>query len=382
MSLTRLHMKHHVTAALAISVAALTATACTQQANDTTEVSLMLTAEGDQTLHRTQQSMTFQTTGGETHTVRYGDIMAAVVTIDEIYLQGGGNGNGNDNNSNNGNNSSGNNTSEDTTDNELEATDDSAPQGNGSRVILRSQPVTTDLLTLSDNVAELVDGVAVTSARYGQLRMVISGGYIAVDNGDGSSAVYATSSDYPGLPDGLSVDGELHMPSYDTSGLKVTLPQDQLDIEGEQQIILVSFDVTETFGREAGNSGRWVMDPSVKADNIEFTGTVTVVAQLDESQAEGEMALPVDEAGEVVGVYVGLTDAEGMQRLAPLVQAEGGQYVATFNFVNPNDGPFGVELVTDGVLTLDVAQELPMSVTLASGQSADVPLTITGVTQQ
>jgi hypothetical protein len=172
---------------------------------------------------------------GETTQVRVlltdapGDIMAAVVTISEVYLQGGEEG----------------------------------------RVTLRDDEFTTDLLTLANDFAVLVEGADVPSDVYEQLRFVVTGAYIQVDNGDETSSIFATSEDYAGLPEGSVVDGVLQTPSFDQSGLKVNLPQDDLALEGESTTWLVDFDVAESFGQEAGGSGQWVMSPVITGTAVE-----------------------------------------------------------------------------------------------------------------
>ena len=126
-----------------------------------------------------------------------GDVKAAVVTISQVYMQG-------------------------------------SSQGDepGSRVILRDTPITTDLLTLANSTAELVKDGVVPAGTYGQLRFVITGGYIEIDNGNGTSSIYASSPNYAGLPQGATVTGALQMPSYATSGIKVNLPA-HLDLIAE-----------------------------------------------------------------------------------------------------------------------------------------------------
>lgn len=172
---------------------------------------------------------------GETTQVRVlltdapGDIQAAVVTISEVYLQGGDEG----------------------------------------RVTLRDDEFTTDLLTLADDFEVLVDGADVPSDVYGQLRFVVTGAYIQVDNGDETSSIFATSEDYAGLPVGAVVDGVLQTPSFDQSGLKVNLPQEELTLEGESATWLVDFDVTQSFGQQAGGSGQWVMHPVITGTAVE-----------------------------------------------------------------------------------------------------------------
>src|SRR2546423_370663 len=93
-----------------------------------------------------------------------GDVKAAVVTISEIDLQGSG----------------------------------------GGQVLL-SAPVTVDLLTLASSTSQLVKDAVVPSGTYSQLRFIITGAYIEVENSDGSTSIYASSPDYSGLPAGASV---------------------------------------------------------------------------------------------------------------------------------------------------------------------------------
>lgn len=163
-----------------------------------------------------------------------GDVLAAVVTIDRIYIQG-----------------------------------TSAEGEDGSRIVLREEDVTTDLLTLVDDTQLLVDDVEIPEGTYRQLRFVISGGYIEVENDDGSSSIYASSADYAGLPVGAVVDGQLQMPSFAQSGLKVNLPSDLFSVGADPVWVLVDFDVSQSFGRAAGNSGMWVMSPVLQGSLVD-----------------------------------------------------------------------------------------------------------------
>jgi len=128
--------------------------------------------------------------------------------------------------------------------------------------VLMSDPVTTDLIDLSNSTAVLVDGEAVPAGTYSQLRFVITGGYVEVENADGSTSIFASSPTYAGLPAGAVVAGQLQMPSMGQSGLKVDFPPTDLEIN-EDQDLLVDFDVSQSFGHEAGNSGKWVMHPVI-----------------------------------------------------------------------------------------------------------------------
>lgn len=153
-----------------------------------------------------------------------GNIVKAVVTIERIYLQ----------------------PSED---------------ADADRVILRDEPVTTDLLTLAGTVQELIRDVSIPAGTYGQLRFVISGAYVEVEGASGNG-IYASSPTYAGLPTGTTVTGSLMMPSFAQTGIKVTLPNDALVIGADDSVtLLVDFDVSQSFGQAAGASGMWVMTP-------------------------------------------------------------------------------------------------------------------------
>lgn len=153
-----------------------------------------------------------------------GDVRAAVVTIEEIYLTSG---------------------------------DEENP-----RVTLRDIPFTTDLLTLADSTHLLLEDAEIPAGSYGQLRFVISGAYLEVEGEGGASEIYASSPSYAGLPVGATVTGELQMPSLAQSGLKVNLPGDALVVAPDGVVsLVVDFDVAQSFGKLAGGSGKWVMSP-------------------------------------------------------------------------------------------------------------------------
>lgn len=154
-----------------------------------------------------------------------GDVLSAVVTIDQIYLQG----------------------------------DSGDAEG---RIVLRDEDVTTDLLTLVDSTQALIEGAEIPAGRYGQLRFVISGAYIVVEGEAGATEIYASSPTYAALPADAVVTGALQMPSFAQSGLKVNLPGDAITVAADGTVsLVVDFDVAQSFGKLAGSSGQWVMTP-------------------------------------------------------------------------------------------------------------------------
>lgn len=259
-----------------------------------------------------------------------GDFKAAVVTIDQVYFQ-----------------------------------------GEGGRVVLRDTPVTTNLLTLANDTADLVDGASVPEGRYSDLRFVISGAYVEVENADGSTSLYASSEDYAGLPEGAQVAGPLQMPSFGSSGLKVKLPEGGVEVRGEQKVLLVDFDVAASFGHEAGD--RWVMHPRLEATDIAFSGSAKVEVKLGEG-----VTLP---GGQTLARYsVALVNAEGSRELLALTDANAdGTFEAEFKWLIPGTfelsvaAPEGFQVATSpakATITVGSGQVAPTTVFTVTAASA------------
>ncbi|AGC45545.1 hypothetical protein MYSTI_04247 [Myxococcus stipitatus DSM 14675] len=266
-------------------------------------------------------------------------IEKAVVTISSIYLQGG---------------------------------DDK-----GGRVVLRDEPVTVSLLDLANSTSELVSEAEVPDGQYHQLRFVISGGYLEARNADGTTSIYATTNNYEGLPAGAVVAGQLHMPSYDSSGLKVKFDE-TLTIEGEQKILLVDFDVAQSFGKQAGGSGRWVMSPVIKAAEVTASASVNVEVKLGTG-----VTLPTIEgkALTLADFQAVLINAEGTQERLSLTDANvDGTYEASFKFLFP--GSFQVELAAPAGVAITTTPGQPVTFKLESGRDNTLTLVVSSALPQ
>jgi uncharacterized protein DUF4382 len=136
--------------------------------------------------------------------------------------------------------------------------------GSGGVQTLTDVPVTTDLLTLASDALTLVQDVEVPSGTYHELRFKISGVCLAVDDGNGGSTVYATDG-YDSTPCGGEATGVLRAPSYAQSGLKVQMTGGALVLDAPAKILLVDFDVTQSFGHAANG---WVMHPVVTGGEV------------------------------------------------------------------------------------------------------------------
>jgi hypothetical protein len=267
-----------------------------------------------------------------------GDFEAAVVTISQIYLQGS-------------------------------ASEEEEGEA-GDRVILLDEPVTTDLLTLANDVATLVDDAIVPAGTYGQLRFVIDGGYIEVETATGTK-VYATPG-YEEAPE--QVDGTLQCPSCAQSGIKVNFAGGlRLD---DDETLLVDFDVAETFGHQAGNSGMWIMRPSLKAASVAAAASIEVSVGL----AAGVSLPPI--GGQLLtlaGISVELKSVEAEEETTGelLVLADpDGDGTFTVRFLNVVPGEYTIALKAAGV-TLSTTPGLPLTLEVGSGEDVTASLTIT-----
>lgn len=253
-----------------------------------------------------------------------GDFVSAEVEVEQIYLQG--------------------------------ASDD----GSG-RVVLYDAGEVFDLLTLTDGVtALLAEGVVVPAGTYSDLRIVVGDATVTTEDG----ATYSTE------------DGTLTCPSCAQSGLKIKLPGGSVRLEGDSNILLVDFDVAQSFGQQAGGSGRWVMHPVVHATDFQATGALSGDVVL----AEG-VTLPATCGGAAVDLTSFVPQATfGDLVLSGSTDAEGA---FSFPFVAPGTYTLGyaAEVEFDNGDTLQFTAEPSVtSATITSGGSATANYTITEAT--
>ena len=261
-----------------------------------------------------------------------GDFKAAVVTIDRVYLQ-----------------------------------------GQGGRVDLVTTPMTVNLLTLKNSVATLVAGLDVPAGSYSQLRLVISDAFIEVEEAGGGTKVFASSPTFAGLPAGKHVDGSLQMPSFGSSGLKIDLPGGKLDVGAGQTIVMIDFDVKESFGHEAGNSGKFVMHPVIKATDVTFGGNVVARLQLGTGvtlPALGGQTITLGAFSAVLAAAGG-----GTPRIVVFTDANNdGIFEAMFKGLVP--GQFALALLSPAGLLVSFSPTLPLTLTVAQNQTTTQTITL------
>jgi len=154
----------------------------------------------------------------------------------------------------------------------------SSADSTSGKVVLMDTP--TGWLNLTQltggNFATLVNNAQVPAGTYSQLRFVVCDAYVVTQSG----AVYATQG--TALPAGVTATGTLQVPSGCQSGLKVKLPGGGVTLESGASVMAVDFDVSQSFGHQAGASGKWVMHPVMTATSLSFSasigGTVSLAA--------------------------------------------------------------------------------------------------------
>ncbi len=272
-----------------------------------------------------------------------GDVEAVWVEVEEIYLQGG-------------------------------------PDG---RVVLLDEPTGLIELTALVGITQpLIQDEEVEPGPYGQLRFVIGGAVLETKGG----AVF--TKDGAQHPDGSESTGQLHCPSCSQTGIKVVLQGDEVVLEEGANDFLLDFDVTQSFGRQAGQSGMWVMRPVIHGVRMIEMGQITGTVAL-ETDAEGEPTVSIPECPE--GTARDLTDFVPLAVAATLTDDEGAPIVRTG--FTAEDGTFQILGLAPDQYVLSYIDELeledaalqwsagvaPGQVTVGEGDEVDgVAYTITG----
>lgn len=252
-----------------------------------------------------------------------GDVQEAVVTIDQIYLQG----------------------------------------GPGGRTVLLDTSATVALTDLANQTVELLKNVEIPEGTYNELRFVISGGYVKVEE-QGGSKIYASSPTYDGLPAGSQVGGTLQMPSLGSSGLKVDFTE-PLTFTGGEKVMLVDFNIGQSFGKAAGNSGLWVMHPVIKGATLTASGGIKVILQKDPALTLPSGITLTSFSADLDGTAVPFADSSGT-------------IVAISQYVLPGDHTLSIRAPAGFTATTDPAT--PMTVTVTSGNTLVQTLTLKTVT--
>jgi len=231
----------------------------------------------------------------------------------------------------------------------------------------------TELIPLTDLVGTtqlLASDVELDPNTYGQLRMVVGDAYLVSTDG----TVYVKGA--PVLPVELegAPSGELQCPSCSQSGLKVTIPGDRVPLEEGSAALVLDFDVAQSFGHKAGNSGKWVMHPVIQGTLTDQPTSArailgTVVLGVDQDQ--NPIAIPDCPAGE----------ARSWQDFTPaatsddLLNGEGDPIVRTGTVAE--DGSFQIGFLAAGGYTLGYVEAMTLGDWVLSFNASVEPTQVT-----
>ena len=133
--------------------------------------------------------------------------------------------------------------------------------------------------------------------------------------------------------------------------------------QDEQTIVVVDFDVAESFGQVTG-SDAWVMRPVLRADYVEFTSTIEVTVEKPGGGPAEVDATLRDRDGDSAGT-IRLADADG-----------DGKLEGSFRYVIPSEGPYTLELHTVGGVLLLSEPPTPLQIEIESGTVTEVAVTL------
>ncbi len=232
--------------------------------------------------------------------------------------------------------------------------------GSGGPEVMTDGEWIGDLTELTNDFVTLVDDFVLEQGTYSQLRLVISEACIGVDTGEGPDDVFVSAGASDVECEGTEV-GELQMPSFAETGIKVIF-QGAIEVGSDQMIVLIDFDVFESFGKEAGGSGQWVMDPTIHGAEITFSGTVNLTVELGTGVTLPDPPTFVD--------FTAKLDGES------LALEEDG--TATFLYVLPGD--YQLDLEPPAGWSITTTPTVPIDLTLDSGEVEDVTITLDSLT--
>ncbi|HEU0077091.1 MAG TPA: DUF4382 domain-containing protein [Longimicrobiaceae bacterium] len=215
----------------------------------------------------------------------------------------------------------------------------------------------------------LVSGATVQPGTYTQLRLVVDGAYVVTTD----NKVYSTSG--AALPAGVTSTGELKCPGCAQSGFKVIFPGGIT--VADATTLLIDFDVNQSFGHEAGNSGKYILKPVLigsRRSGGTQPGTISGTVAL----AQG-VTIPAC-GGATLDLTRFVPTATAGTTLKTGTTAANGAY--PIGAVAPGTYTLGVDRVgfANGDTLSFAATATPASVAVASGATATSNYSVTSAT--
>lgn len=219
--------------------------------------------------------------------------------------------------------------------------------------------------------AELIQSEEIPPGTYGQLRLMIGSAVLQAETSSPAGPAPSVPSVFVmGSPDweviegldGTEESGRLMCPGCPQTGIKVNLPDGSLTLESGETGLLLDFDVAQSFGRQAGASGMWVMRPVITSSTL-AVGSV-------------EGTVSVDTAGTGHIQACGGNDADDVAAFVPTATNDGTTKTATVSA----DGEYSFSFLSPGEWAMGFEEEVTFDGEKLVFESADVNVSSTPVT--
>jgi len=233
---------------------------------------------------------------------------------------------------------------------------------------LTFEPAVVGLIELTDLVDELqllVDEEELEPGDLTEIRLVIGDGVLEAKSGE----VYVLGD--PDLPDDLEGTGELQCPSCQQSGIKLKISSGGLELDEGDFALILDFDVAQSFGHRAGNSGRWIMHPVIHAELVAADDVDDNLDDLEGVVVAGLIGIPECPAGTARSIQDFLPTATAQT----LVDDEGDPIVRT-GVVAPN-GAFTIGGMEPDTYTLGFQEEFDYGTHVLIFDATVVPSQVT-----
>lgn len=234
--------------------------------------------------------------------------------------------------------------------------------------------------------ADLVRSEEIPAGSYGQLRLMIGSAVLKAETSSPSPQAPSVPEVFVmGEPDwdqiagldGTEESGRLMCPSCPQTGIKVNLPDGGLALEGGETGLVLDFDVAQSFGRQAGASGMWVMKPTITSSTL-AVGSIAGTVTIDTADGTGHLQACGENDADDLTAFVP-TAAMGDDTKTASVNGDGEYRIS---FLTPGDWTMGFEGETtfDGEKLVFEEGDVEVgssTVTVQEGSTATVDYAIT-----
>jgi hypothetical protein len=225
----------------------------------------------------------------------------------------------------------------------------------GTSAVLVSDSVTTDLVSIDNDLQKLIDGVSVDPGRYTGVRFRLTSAWMQATDAQGATHVFASDGVDTSQFTSASVS-RLQLGGIDGDGfVTVALPQGGIQVQGTSTLAL-HFALAESLSVQS--SDLWVLDPRVWIVDASTFSSVDLQFQATSESFSQFISQ---------GFQVMLFDASMLPVCsASLVVVSSKVFTASFRFVQFFQGPFvavlvppsGISLTTQVAVSIDVQKSV------------------------